>query len=247
MKQIALFLFLLAFNATTLVAQVQYDDQVTLKDGSIIRGAVIEHFVGKHVKIMTLDGTTHQFPSDQVAEVSMDGHTEVKKSFESQERGYYHISTIGILGGEQNQTTRASFSYNMVNGYQLNKHWSFGVGTGLEYLDHIYFPIYADARYFLNKKNFSPFISGQAGYSIPFGGVGSGDRWNEYYGGWLWGAEFGVRSYSSEHVGFVFGLGFRRQNLRLDQTFDPWGFDIGNVSQFHQLNRVSMRIGLLFN
>ena len=63
---ITLFLFSFGFFSTKTFAQQNMIDVLYLKNGSIIRGYVIEQIPNKHIKIQTKDGSIFVFKMDEV-------------------------------------------------------------------------------------------------------------------------------------------------------------------------------------
>jgi TM2 domain-containing membrane protein YozV len=69
-KGLALFLFFLLFTAAGLQAQQAYEEVVYLKDGSIIRGTIIEQVPNISVKIRTRDGNVFVYPMNDILKIT---------------------------------------------------------------------------------------------------------------------------------------------------------------------------------
>lgn len=240
----------LVFLTTTLFAQTKATDAVHLHNGSLIRGTIVEHLVDDHVKIMTVEGKIYEFSATEVKEVVVGSSIVVAESkapklVDPQKRGFYNVSTVGILLGQDEwQQTNAAFSATIINGYQFNQHFSLGLGVGIEHFESLHFPAFLDARFHFRRAPMSPFIAMKGGYGIP----AAREAWRgqtENYGGVLFGAELGVRNYSSDKFGLVFSAGYHRQRLKsVDNIIWEPGTSIDRITN---LNRISIRFGLLFN
>ena len=74
---VVIFLFLFIFSG--LFAQEKMQDVVYLKDGSIVRGVVIEQIVGESVKIQTMDGSIFVYKMNNVSKITKEPIISVKE------------------------------------------------------------------------------------------------------------------------------------------------------------------------
>ena len=68
MKRILVVLFALVLMSAAALAQ-NYRDVVYLKNGSVIKGTVLEQVTGGNIKIQTADGSIFVYPSSEVVKV----------------------------------------------------------------------------------------------------------------------------------------------------------------------------------
>ena len=87
MQRFILLTCLTAFAMTSQAFAQQMEDVVHLKNGGLVRGAIIEEIPGESLKIKTRDGNVFFYTMDEVAKMSrepvmgmqMQGHTGVQK------------------------------------------------------------------------------------------------------------------------------------------------------------------------
>ncbi|MEM0997669.1 MAG: hypothetical protein AAGN35_11335 [Bacteroidota bacterium] len=226
-------------------------DAVFLKDGSVIRGTLKEHLVGKSTTITTADGRERTFKHDLVKDVSIHGY---KPSVTVKEKGYYNNTTIGLnFGASPYGDVFVDPSFLMVQGYQFNGQMQVGIGTGIEFLqvDGPSLPFFGEYTYFLRPEGFSPFVSAQAGYAM---GLNRARSWrgeiNPRAHGILSGIQFGIRNYGRQTVGWTLSLGYRYQqvNRTINEEFWTGGdFTTLKVRETAHTHRFGVRFGILFH
>jgi len=75
-KCLIMLLFLSVFICTDLVAQQNYQDVVYLRNGSIIRGIIIEQIIGKSLKIQTAENNVFVYSLDEVEKITKEQISE---------------------------------------------------------------------------------------------------------------------------------------------------------------------------
>ncbi len=238
-----------------LLAQKRMQDVVYLKNGSIIRGTIVLQDPGKLIKLKTSDNSLWVFTNEQI-----DSITQPVKVMIRQKAGYYNLTEAGFLAGNYSNATRAIFSIINVNSWCFKNGISTGIGVGVELSKESYLPIVADIRYFFKQKRSVPFVSFQAGYSIPLGGsydqiiyAIDDRRMNPVYypgpipdytndpisatGGFLVNPGIGLQTPLNENLAITFSAGYRY--MRYSYTRNDYKLDI-------DYNRLSLKIGLLF-
>lgn len=228
---------------TALRAQYQ-KHEVKLRNGSILRGHVVEFDSISQLKLRTSDGSLWVFDSQQILEVNDAPRLErIPRVIIPPTKGYYNNVTWGVLVGDDGSSALVNASFTVVNGYQLNKYLMVGGGFGLESLDPGTMPLFGEVKFTPLHKRTSPYIEGQIGYGLPLENIfGSDSKVN--YGGVLAGAKIGVRSYVSNHLGFNVAIGYRHQRNKYKQN---WWWDDSNTFLYDHMNRVVISFGLLFN
>ncbi len=232
---ILIFLFAISFS----YAQ-RLRDAVYLKNGSIIRGSIIENKKGEYVKIETSGESVWVFKQAEIDTIKI----EVVKDFKR--KGYFNVTSLGFLVGQGAPERDPSLT--MINGYQLNSRVMLGVGVGVERLAVTTFPLFAELRYNFLDEKFSSFATFQFGYHFPDKDeiLEAGFASTSNKGSLLLGGELGIRNYFNSKSGFIFALGFRHQKLSsIEQYQRYYGYD-RQKEVITDYNRFTIRIGFIF-
>lgn len=229
-------------------------DVLYLKDGSVIRGTLIESITGSHVRFQNLEGQVREYPMSEVSSTKISGKNN-RPVYELQHIGFSHSSSLGIMVGNSGYYgDQANPSFHTINGVRIGKHWSTGVGTGLEGFGYgTQMPIFAHGRYAPLKGAVSPFIDGMVGYSLPI----TSPRYNlwrdnddQNRGGITAGIGAGVKMMAGQRFGLTIGMGYRFQRLNRTYQSSWWNgaeifyYDIQERTDIH---RIDLRFGILFN
>lgn len=203
MKKTFLLLIVMLFGVVSASFAQGNIDLLHLKNGSIIRGQVLEQIPNKTVKIQTYDGSIYVYNMSQVLKITKDtsrkklpdtraakydtfdeNNRYLKKRNSQTLRGYKGFIEAGYSFGDDER-----LEFNTSHGYQFNNYIFVGAGAGLHfYPDGVYsydectiVPIFANFRAnFINKK-ITPFADVKTGYSVGdyegfYGSVGIGAR-----------------------------------------------------------------------
>lgn len=197
-KYLVLILFTLC--TTMSFGQSNSQDVVYLKNGTIIRGVIIELIPNKSIKIETADRSVFVYQMDEIEKVIKRSIQEevIKRSIQEGKIGgslsnsslpsdymvYKGIVELGYqIGVGEFGLNRLKL--NIINGVQINPFFSLGFGTGLRYYLDSHFkskpetlliPVFADFRAQAMNNKVSPFLAIAVGYSFnasnDFEGVG---------------------------------------------------------------------------
>ena len=174
MKRFMLLLMFVCISALNGVAQ-NYQDVVYLKNGSIVKGVVVEQVPNQSIKIQTSDGSIFAFDMSEVIKMTKEENIRRGSSsfsgnnykIMSKYRGFidfgYTIGTGTFKVGRIELTTS--------HGYQFNPMFFVGIGAGVSYWfdsETVAIPIFANFRvdiptgaivnpYFDVKFGFSPY------------------------------------------------------------------------------------------
>lgn len=212
--------------AGTFAAQASTDmvDVVYLKNGSVIRGTIVEAVTDGNIKIETADGSWFVYRTADVAYIKKepkgkkDSGNKFLDRFDDDElhgweqapryRGFVGLSSV--IGTGTWDDTRTFFY--TVQGLQVNPYLFLGAGIGANYWDSYEtwsFPVFADVRAELHKaikRNFSPFAEVQLGYSI-------GDAQGLYFS-----PQIGMHFYfGHKKTGISAAVGYTVQHCTLDE------------------------------
>lgn len=219
MKKLILIIFSLI---AVLAVSAQKNSQVVLKNGSIIKGEILEENE-KGVKIKTKDGSVWNYTKDEIESVG-----QYDPDWKSSK--FYSSMTFGLMPSQQ-----FSGSFHLVNGYVLNPHWNFGVGVGVEgFGNRGYMPVFLNAKYNVMSSLSTPYVSVIAGYDLSL----TNTDLNK--GGFTTGLQLGLDHFFSQHVGISTSVGYRYAYLKIQNS---WWDDFVTV---REVNRFEMRFGLIF-
>jgi len=206
-KYLALLLF--ALITTVSFGQSNYKDVVYLKNGSIIRGTIIEQVPNESIKIETADRSVFVYQMDEIEKLkkkAIQGKSGGSHSNSGLQSGYKGIVELG------NEINIGDYGIdrlklNIIYGYQINPYFYLGFGTGFRFYhddDAFLLPVFLDFRAnFINNK-ISPYFSLDAGYSF------NGKR--EFDGfGLLLNPTLGVSFKVSDKSAMNVGLGYEKQ------------------------------------
>ena len=183
MKKVLLMLLLFVGSVAASLAQ-QMREIVYLKNGSVVRGIVIEQVPGVSLKIQTSDGSIFAYQMSDVEKITKEMVGNNRNSFNNNssfsnnggflindqsgsQQGYKGFLDFGYTVGVGDfEEDRIEFSTS--HGYQFNPHFYAGIGVGLSYFtdaEVLGVPIFAHIRANLLDKAISPYVDFRIGYS----------------------------------------------------------------------------------
>lgn len=211
--------------AGTFAAQASTDmvDVVYLKNGSVIRGTIVEAVTDGNIKIETADGSWFVYRTADVAYIKKepkgkkDSGNKFLDRFDDELHGWEQapryrgfVGLSSVIGTGTWDDTRTFFY--TVQGLQVNPYLFLGAGIGANYWDSYEtwsFPVFADVRAELHKairRNFSPFAEVQLGYSM-------GDAQGLYFS-----PQIGMHFYfGHKKTGISAAVGYTVQHCTLDE------------------------------
>ena len=207
--------------------QSSMEDVVYLKNGSIIRGIIIEQVLNQNIKIQTRDRNVFVFKYDEIEKIAKENLSLVNPNNNSKvtkfkKSGFINLTEINYSPGigyvnSGYDTVRNDdyfFGFKTVNGFQLNEYLSLGIGVGLEkYKSATLLPITFDARATILKGKVSPVFAGNFGYAV---GLINGK------GGLVINPQIGMKIYFSKSVAYFFNVGYKWQTREVKYTvFNP--------------------------
>lgn len=234
-KYLALLLF--ALITTMSFGQSNYQDVVYLKNGSVIRGVIIEQVLNKSIKIETADSSVFVYQMDEIEKLTKEpiqGKSGSSFSNSGLQSGYKRIVELGYQIGTGDYGMDR-LNLNIINGYQINPYFSLGFGTGLRYYfdaEAAVIPIFADFRANFMDNHVSPYWSLGVGYSF--------DATNDFEGvGFLLNPTVGVSFKVSDKSAMNVGLGYEMQRMKF---YDYWYGDTYNKNS----GAISINVGISF-
>lgn len=250
---------LIAFILISLVspAQKNYQDVVYLKNGSIIRGVIIEQIPNKSIKMETPDKSIFVYQLDEIEKITKE---ERVNSNSKQSNDNYFISkgrinnveislepgigyNVYLDGGERgykNNSLSVGFHYSC--SYMINSNFSAGGFIGLDFnkLYHsIKIPIGADLNAYLFKTRVSPLIFFKPAYYIGY----YNDDGKSFIHGFNISTGIGVRTFLSDKKSFLLNIGYCF-NTNTWHYFDDPDFRADNDAYY--LHAIVIRFGFNF-
>lgn len=95
-------LFLLVMAVKFTQAQTSRQDAVYLRNGSIIRGKVLENVVGKYTRIEIVGPNALVIPESEVERLVLDEPVPAKECSDPKQYDYTALADVGFMGGEKN-------------------------------------------------------------------------------------------------------------------------------------------------
>ncbi len=224
-----------------LVAQEM--DHVYLKNGSLIRGNIMEIELDDHVKIQDFCGNVWYYGISEVERITSEAFDPPlgKKATEGFDKGYVNMTSIGFLAGAPGNTQPAPFSLLTVNGWRSSVGLFTGAGVGIEFLSTSHMPLFLDVRYDLVKGNVVPYVTVRGGYSIPLTPEHQDyDMMYSYSGGPLAGGGIGLKIRTRNHFAWDIELLYRYQEISYTESYDWNEMDYSYTDIY---NRIEIRLG----
>lgn len=172
MKKVSLLLLLLLLISAYAGAQNRYQEVVYLKNGSIIRGIVIEQVPNASLKIKTADGSIFAYPMTEVERITKEPLSTRQRDASQQYksgnlRGYKGFVDAGYQF-DLSDNNANSFEVLTSHGYQFNNYIFVGGGGGIVCytdLDKVMIPFFSNFRVNFSQGHATPFADVKLGYS----------------------------------------------------------------------------------
>jgi hypothetical protein len=211
------FFMVLFFFCINLNGQNLMDDVIYLKNGSIIRGIVIEQIPNQSIKIQTKDKNVFVFKNDEIEKMTKENSLNVESenlynftSSDLKKSGYVNYSEITIFSGigkikyaTNSSIENSDFSYcfRTVNSYFVSENISLGLGIGIEKFKEVSeLPVTFDVRYTITSEKITPVFNTAIGYGVGLSGSEGGLTFNP---------SFGIKAYITNNVAFLFNIGYK--------------------------------------
>jgi hypothetical protein len=174
MKKTCLFAILLIFTAFQLYAQSR--DMLYLKNGSIIFGTLIE-ITDNQYKIRTADNSIFVYKADEVEKYvkSVNSYDGRKKS------GIGMVLESGFLMGSPENELPMPFSFNCLINYTLKTSNIFGIGSGVEFIQAPYLPLFLEYKRMIINRKTAPFFFLRGGSLLHAKRDDGNNTYSQYY------------------------------------------------------------------
>lgn len=218
-------------------AEPESRDVIYLRNGSILRGEILEVVPDEYVRIRFSDSNELVIRAEEIKDIKRERRIS---PYSYNTSGYMNRSGMEILTGSGNNT----FRFATIHGLHFNPHLSAGLGIGLTpYNDPLtLIPFFADFNYRLLKENTSPYLFLKAGYNFTVYDDDDDAPLNRHAGGLLLNPGIGI------DINFESGFGWYIQaGYNIDQSayeFETWGPQ--TVRTDMSFKRISVGMGLTF-
>ncbi|MDR2844205.1 MAG: hypothetical protein LBV57_06110 [Candidatus Symbiothrix sp.] len=217
-------------------AQNNYQDVVYLKNGSIIRGIIIEQIPNQSLKIETVDRNVFVYKIDEIEKMTKEVVEQRRIAYQSSPNsGYKGVLDMGYSAGVGKYGFNR-VNWNFINGVQINPYFSIGLGLGLRYYfdDEVLFvPIFADFRVNFTDNDVSPYFALDAGYSL-------GKE-----GGPLLNPTFGMSFKGPGKSAFIIGIGYEVQKVTFAYGYYS-RYDYYSYTDRVNSGALSLKLGVTF-
>jgi hypothetical protein len=196
-KTLGLIIFILL--GTIAFSQEDYQDVVYLKNGSIIRGIIIEQIPNISIKIETASRGVIVYQIDEIERITKEPVIETSqksKNGNGLEKGYQLIVESSLLVARGDG---AALEATVSNGYRFNQYVYVGVGTGLIYFpgyNEAAIPLFVDLRVNFTNTKVSPYFGLGAGIAY------TGDLFNYFI------PDLGITFKISKKIVMNVGIGY---------------------------------------
>jgi hypothetical protein len=214
--------------------QVFYEDVVELKDGSKIRGWIVEQIPGEYLKIELLGGSILVYQQSEIKKITKEysRYKSIRRKINYRrgpilfnDTGLYRAFSLSLMFNEGEWGPRVDPGFQLRAGYRFNQYLALGGGSGVEFYEAgVIVPLFAEINGDLWQKRITPHYLIQAGY-----GFGVAPTWmaEEFSGGLMGQGGIGFKVHSRRKLELTYMLLFKYQETTDVQApwggWDPWG------------------------
>jgi len=237
-----------------LFAQTSVFYDVHLKNGSIIRGKVVE-LSSEKVKIELDENVVSSFDMSEVekvvpTEVTPSSIEKAKRSPYVKQKGFFNDTEFRMLLGSGNGDDKfnTAISFQNASGYKVNPYFRVGAGVGVDhYTDYsnTFLTVFGRVAGDMLVNWITPvyFLDEGYGFMVEKDEPGSGTETSGSKGGWMIHAGIGVKFYTSSKASFTVLAGYKVQKSQRDYTYNYNEFDYNEKRTY---SRLTFGLGISF-
>lgn len=235
-------------------AQGRLQEVVYLKNGSIIRGTILEQVPNRSLKIETADGSIFVYPMREVQKITKEPYRKggnVRRQHYAYQgkaprcpynadytsRGYRGFVELGYAFGVGDTNNNDRLEMTTTHGFQFNPYLFVGGGVGLHYYtdaDEVLMPLFGEFRANLTDGSITPYVGVKLGYSALLSD-------NDYAtGGLFFSPSIGVRFLVGNSKFVNIALGYSLQQIDID-FYDHYYYE-----ETFTMNAINLKIGFEF-
>lgn len=241
MDKVFVFIFCVVLFPVSLKAQ-SGEDIIYLKNGSVLRGNVLENEAGIKVRFEMIGHNQLVIPDSAIKMIMMN-QPKKPSGKETLSSPVELAANVSFYGGIKN-----SGGFTFVTSYLFPFRMSAGVGIGTEWFDYQQLPFSADVSYCFLEGAWSPYLYAKGGYALPLSKKDK-DYEPENYGGVLAGVGAGMRFNFAKRNALIFSLGYRYQKTKSVLGNYVWhsSGQLNETVTYNEFNRITFSFGFLFN
>lgn len=232
-------------------------DVVYLKDGSMLRGTMLEYRRGEFLRFQISAGEMRindseidrivQEPKDPLVTMVMK-REKPPKVYAFREHGFYSTVVFALLPGGGEYRSELGLSLQTSFGHQFNRNLGVGVGVSLDgYANEdggdTFVPVFAEARGYIWKKRSTPYWNVGMGYGFPLRTSGANQDVRRFEGGYMLHPAIGYRLGADKTINLALDIGYKFQKAVTEREF----FFSGEIVTRDVLyRRLCMRVSVIF-
>lgn len=223
-------------KTSSLLAQIKGHDVVYLKNGSIIKGAIVSTDEDSTVKIMIKGGSVFAYPYTQVQKMSFNVGADFERPKDGVKFQLAFGGLVGSNGGFFYYLAPLLPEFDVNVGYQKKQHY-LCISSGFELFDGLSIPLLLNYQYSFTDKAIAPFFE-------VYGGTGfNTDTYYDVSPAISAGGSVGLKRNFGNGLSFFLSSGYRFHQYKY--TFSDWFF-AGTTTNTLQANRIQIKMGIGF-
>jgi hypothetical protein len=257
--------FLLASNAQAQKKNERTEDVLYLKNGSVLRGKIVESSNDSIIRIETIGRNIFAHRLDEIDKVLREEKTKTDEYYQynisaRNQRDRYDMSLVkGTFYHHTNMKMSAGFNQSQPvgvigvshsSGYYLKSWFGLGLGLGIERnSQHTIMPTTLNIRGFINNTPNTLYYTVDVGYNVAFINQETNNDWQwrtmtDAQGGIYVHPAIGFRFYSATRAHFTLDFGYVFQQVNYSYR-DNWN-DSVEYTERNTWLRPALRLGVLF-
>lgn len=216
-------------------SQSDTEDVVSLRNGSILYGEIVEQVPGESVTLRLLDGQEITFAEAEIEQITrqLSRYQQYRPQFSGEGRpylplrpGYFQGLSFGVGVGSSDGFVTALAYGDLRCGYRFRPWLQAGIGAGLApYQNGLITPVFLEASGQLLPRRIAPYYQVQVGYALTTSLVNS--NFEAFGGGLLVHPAVGLSFQTEKGAHWTLTLGYRAMQVYESYTDLVWD-NLGN-------------------
>lgn len=237
-----------AFFTITLTSFAQVKDVVYLKNGSVIKGEILELKAGEFIKIKSIGDNIWVIDMEDVEKFNRlsDPKADKKDSIilKMPYKGFFFSAGPGLLiGQEENGPILPFYSFLLEGGYTSKNKLALSLVSGIEAMDINYLAVLGGVKYYLMTGKINPHIYFRGGTAFGLESPSVGDTDQETDPSIILNPGIGIQMNLNRNNSLVLSLGYRYQKNIYRYT----DYNSQSIERIIYYNRLEFRIAYLFS
>ena len=255
-KYIVLAILVVLSLQTNAQKQVENQDKIVLKNGSVIYGKLLDYNSSKIVKFELMNNSILSIADSNIQSIQTNYTSNPVD--ETKTTGFYSYFGFKVLPSSSDSYRNGWYGYNkgglgigaeLTIGYRISEYLYTGVGLGVEnyntYEKATFYPLFVDMMTLLKKSATTPFLRFQFGYSPV--STPKDDLKNTYNvitdseGGLTYSPAFGIKFGGNKNLIYTLDFNYKYQKASFDYKQSK-----STITRDIKYKRFSLRFGVLF-